>query len=396
MEKTKKIRRIIQDVRRYGDEAVAKYALIFDKAKIRDFLVSEKEIADSYKLIDKTALQCLKTAAANIKYFSKKQLKQYKNLEYTKKGVTLGQKIIPIERVGCYVPGGNYPLPSSALMSVIPAKIAGVKEIIVCSPKIKPATIVAADIAGADKIFRIGGVQAIAAMALGTEQIPKVDKIVGPGNIYISLAKKELYGNIGIDFIAGPSEILIIADETAKPEFVAADLLAQAEHDVSAKLVLIATSKHLVDAVNTEIKKQLAELKTKEIAEKSLKNLKIIVVNTIDNAIDIANKKAPEHLELQIKEPEKYSSKCRNYGSLFLGNFSAEVFGDYCSGINHILPTGGAARYTGGLSVKDFIKIQTYQIITKKGANKIASIASKLAEMEGLYAHKNASEIRKS
>jgi len=389
------VKKIISDVEKGGDKSVAKYTLLFDKIKIKRFRVSAKEIASAYDLIDKGALEALKKAARNIKEFAIKQLKQFRNFEYTKECITIGQRIVPIDRAGCYVPGGNYPLPSSALMSVIPAKVAGVKEVIVCSPKIKPATIVAADIAGADKIFKIGGAQAIAAMALGTKQIPKVDKIVGPGNIYVNDAKKEVFGKVGIDFIAGPSEVLIIADDTANPELIAADLLAQAEHDIEAVPMLITTSKKVAKETIIELKRQLAKLKTRDIARKSLKNGKIIIARTINEAINIANKEAPEHLELQIKEPKKYISKLRNYGSLFLGDFSAEVFGDYCTGPNHILPTGKASRYTGGLSVKDFIKIQTYQSVTKKGAKKLIPIASKLATVEGLYAHKNASDIRK-
>ena len=389
------VRKIVSDIEKYGDEAIAKYTLLLNKIKLKRFLVSKKEIKKAYKSVDRDTLTALKKAARNIRKFAKKQLKCFKNFEYTEKGVTLGQRIIPIEKIGCYVPGGNYPLSSSALMSVIPAKTAGCKEVIVCSPKIKPITIVAADIAGADRIFRIGGVQAIAAMAYGTKQIPKVDKIVGPGNIYVNLAKKEVYGKVGIDFIAGPSEVMIIADDSANPSFIAADMLAQAEHDVNAIPILITISKNIAKEARIELKKQLSKLKTREIAEKALKNGEIIVVKNIEKAIKIANEKAPEHLELQIKNAEKYISQCLNYGSLFLGNYSAEVFGDYCSGTNHILPTARTARYSGGLSVRDFIKIDTYQKITKKGAKKLAQTASKLAEIEGLYAHKNASDIRK-
>ena len=389
------VNKIIADIEKNGDKAISRYTLKFDKIKIKRFLVSKKEIKKAYKEIDKGTLIALKKAARNIRRFAEKQLKCFRNFKYNQKGMILGQRIVPIERIGCYVPGGNYPLPSSALMSVIPAKTAGCKEIIVCSPKIKPATIVAANLAGADKIFRIGGIQAIAAMAQGTEQIPKVDKIVGPGNIYVNLAKKEIFGKAGIDFIAGPSEVMIIADDSANPEFIAADMLAQAEHDINAIPILVTTSKSIAKETKIELKKQLSKLKTKEIAEKALKNGEIIVVKNIGEAVKIANEKAPEHLGLQIKNAEKYISQCLNYGSLFLGNYSAEVFGDYCSGPNHILPTAGAARYSGGLSARDFIKINTYQKITKKGAKKLAQTASKLAEVEGLYAHKNASDIRK-
>jgi len=389
------VNKIIADIEKNGDKAIAKYTYKFDKIKMKRFLVSKKEIKEAYKEIDREILAALKKAAENIRKFAKKQLECFKNFEYNEKGMILGQRIIPIEKIGCYVPGGNYPLPSSALMSVITARVSGCREIIVCSPKIKNVTIVAADIAGADKIFRIGGIQAIAAMAYGTKQIPKVDKIVGPGNIYVNLAKKEVFGKVGIDFIAGPSEVMIIADDNANPAFIAADMLAQAEHDVNAIPILITTSKNIAKETKIELKKQLSTLKTRDIAEKALKNGEIIVVKNIEKAVKIANEKAPEHLELQIKNAEKYILKCLNYGSLFLGNYSAEVFGDYCSGPNHILPTGKAARYSGGLSARDFIKINTYQRITKKGIEKLAGIASKLADIEGLYAHKNASEIRK-
>ena len=389
------VNKIIADIEKNNDKAVSKYTLKFDKIKIKRFLVSKKEIKEAYKEIDRETLAALKKAAENIRKFAKKQLEYFKNFEYKENGMILGQRIVPIEKIGCYIPGGNYPLPSSALMSVITARVAGCKEIIVCSPKIKKVTIVAANLAGADKIFRIGGIQAIAAMAYGTKQIPKVDKIVGPGNIYVNLAKKEVFGKVGIDFIAGPSEVMIIADETANSVFIAADMLAQAEHDVNAITILITTSKSIAKKTKIELKNQLLMLKTKEIAGKAIKNGKIIVVKTIEKAIKIANEKAPEHLELQIKNPEKYIKRFCNYGSLFIGNYSAEVFGDYCSGPNHILPTGKAARYSGGLSVRDFIKINTYQRITRKGIRKLAPIASKLAEIEGLYAHKNASEIRK-
>ena len=279
-------------------------------------------------------------------------------------------------------------------MCIIPAKIAGVKEIKVCSPNIKPITIVAADLAGADNIFNIGGVQAIGAMAYGTKTVPKVDKIVGPGNKYVTAAKKEVYGIVGIDFIAGPSEVLVISDETGNAEFIAADLLAQAEHDPNARSDLITISEELAEEVNKEISTQLNELKTKDIAEKSLGNSRIIIVKNLNEAVDISNKRAPEHLELQVRNSEKIVPQLINYGSLFIGKYSAEVFGDYCSGTNHTLTTNGAAKYTGGLSVKDFVKILTFQEITKEGSEEMVKIASKIAEVEGLDAHKKAADIR--
>lgn len=389
------VEQIIKDIKQNKDEAVRKYTEVFDKIKLDKFQVDKKEIKKAYKKVNRETIKIIQRAAKNIEKFAKRQLKNFKDFEYTKDGITLGQKIIPIEKVGVYVPGGNYPLPSTALMCIVPAKVAKVKEIIVCSPKIKSATIVAADLAGANSIFKIGGVQAIAAMAYGTETIPKVDKIVGPGNIYVTEAKKEVFGDCGIDLLAGPSEILIIADKYANPKFIAADILAQAEHDINAKLFFITNSNMLLSKVQNEIKNQLRDLETKEIIKKSLKNKKIILVKNLKDAIKIANEIASEHLSLQVRNPRRYLDKLKNYGSLFLGEFSPVVFGDYCSGTNHVLPTNGSAKFTGGLSVKDFIKIQTYQYISKKGAKNLAKIATKFASIEGLAAHKKSVEIRK-
>ncbi|PJA94898.1 histidinol dehydrogenase [Candidatus Jorgensenbacteria bacterium CG_4_9_14_3_um_filter_38_10] len=388
------IKKIIGQVKKKGDKAVKKYTEVFDGVKLKNFRVSKEEIKEAYKEVDKTTLNTIKKAAKNIERFAKKQLENFKDFEYRKNGVTVGQKIIPIEKIGVYVPGGGYPLPSTALMGVIPAKVAGVKEIIVCSPKIKSVTIVAADLAGADLIFNVGGVQAIAAMAYGTETIPKVDKVVGPGNIYVTQAKKEIYGDCGIDLLAGPTEILIIADSRANPKFIAADLLAQAEHDINTKTFFVTDSKSLIKKVNDEVKIQIEKLETKNIIKKAFKNKKTILVKNLKEAIRIANEIAPEHLALQVKNPRKYLNQLKNYGSLFLGEYSAVVFGDYCSGPNHVLPTDKTSRYTGGLSVKDFIKIQTHQYINKKGAKKLAKIATKFASIEGLDAHKKSAEIR--
>lgn len=388
------VKKILKDIEKSGDKAVLKYSRKFDKIKGSNIEVSKQDIKKAYSEVSEETISTLRKAAENIRFFAEKQFSQLKNFEVNKDGNLLGQKIVPIEIVGCYVPGGRYPLPSTALMNVIPSSVAGVKEIIVCSPKIKPGTIVAADIAGATKIFNIGGIQAIAAMAYGTKTIPKVDKIVGPGNKYVTAAKKEVYGRVGIDFIAGPSEVMVISDETGNPSFIAADLIAQCEHDPEASAVLITTSRNLAETVVEEIEEQLEKLSTKDTAKAGLKKGLIILVQNISQAIDIANKKAPEHLEIQVKSPKKIVGKLNNYGSLFIGKYSAEVFGDYCSGTNHTLPTNGAARYTGGLSVNNFVKILTYQEISEKGAKKIGKIASILAEIEGLDAHKNAADIR--
>ncbi len=390
----KVVNKIIEDVKNNGDAAIRYYTRKFDKIDLSSFEVTNQEVKQAYKQVNKETIKALKFAKRNIEFFAKQQLKQFKNFEVRKNGVILGQRVIPIEKIGVYIPGGNYPLPSTALMCIIPARLAGVKEIIACSPKINPETIVATDIAGADKIFKIGGVQAIAAMVYGTKQIPKVDKIVGPGNVYVTAAKKAVYGDCGIDFLAGPSEVMIIADEASNPEFIAADLLAQAEHDIKAKTYLVTISKKLAQQVNEQIKIQLPRLKTKDIAELSLKNKDIIIVKNLNEAISIANEKSPEHLELQIKNPEKLIKKLKNYGSLFIGENTAEVFGDYCSGTNHVLPTNGVARFTGGLSVKDFVKIVTYQKFNRKIPKSMIKTASKLAEIEGLDGHKKAALIR--
>jgi histidinol dehydrogenase len=388
------VRQILQGVKNDGDGAIKKYSQMFDGVDIEKFEMTEKQIAAAYNKVNKKTIDALKHAAKNIETFAKKQLECFKEFEIEIDGAIVGQRIIPIEKVGCYVPGGNYPLPSTALMCVIPAKVAGVSEVVVCSPKMRSVTIVAADIAGADRIFNVGGVQAIGAMAYGTETVPKVDKIVGPGSKYVVAAKNEVYGEVGLDFIAGPSEVLIIADESGKADFIAADLLAQAEHDSNAKPFLLTTSKKLAEKVMKQIEKQLIPLETREIAEHALENGKIIIVKDLDEAIEISNKRAPEHLEIQVKQPDEIVKKLTNYGSLFIGKYAAEVFGDYCSGTNHTLPTNGSAKYTSGLSVRDFVKLQTHQKI--KDPSKLIDTAAEIADVEGLMAHKRAAEIRRT
>lgn len=395
MPEIESVKQILSDVRVNGDGAARKYAKQFDGFDSQSFLVSKEEIKEAYEKVDKKTIDAIKYASKNISAFAKKQLACLKSFGINIGGNIVGQKIVPLQAVGCYVPGGRYPLPSTAIMLVTPAKVAGVKEIIVCSPKIQPVTIVAADIAGASKIFNVGGVQAIGAMAYGTQTIPKVDKIVGPGNKYVTAAKKEVYGTVGIDFIAGPSEVLIIADESANPAFVAADLLAQAEHDPDARANMLTPSKKLAEEVNRQLEIQLPLLQTRETASLSLEKGRIILVDSLAVAIDISNRLAPEHLELQVKNPKLLEAKLMNYGSLFIGNYSAEVFGDYCSGPNHTLPTNGAACYTGGLSAKDFVKILTFQKTNRNGSGKLIDTASALADAEGLFAHKKAAEIRR-
>lgn len=388
------VEEIIKDVKFNGDEAIKRYVQKFDNQELESFLVTTEEILEAYKQVDNDTIQAIKKSIKNVKKFSEKQLKSIKNLKTKIDKNELGHKIIPLDSVGCYIPGGNYPLLSSAIMTITPAKVAGVKEVVACSPKIKPETIVACDLAGADKIYKIGGVQAIAAMAYGSESIVKVNKIVGPGNKYVTAAKKFVYGECGIDFLAGPSEVMIIADETANPEFVSADMLAQCEHDVDARAYLACFSKSFAEKVKESAYNQLEKLSTREIATVAFEKSFAIVVKYIDEAITLSNKKAPEHLELCVSKAQKHMDKFTNYGSLFVGNYSAEVYGDYCSGTNHVLPTNEVSKYSGGLSVFDFIKIQTYQIISKAGNKAISPYASKLAEKEGLMAHKLASDIR--
>lgn len=392
------VQKIIEDVKKGKDKTLIEYSKSFndgDFSTADDFLVTENEIEKAYKDTDPDVINAIKEAHKRVLEFSKKQFECIKEFEINENNSTLGHKIIPLNRVLCYVPGGNYPLPSSCIMTVTPAKVAGVKEIYLTSPKIRPQTIVAAHIAGADKIYKLGGAQAVSAFAYGTESILPVDKIVGPGNKYVTFAKKYVYGVCDIDFLAGPSEVLIVADENANPELISADMLAQSEHDKDARSYLVTTSKKLADSVQQSALKQLETLQTKEIAQIAFEKSIAIIVNSIDEAVEISNKRAPEHLELMFKKADKYKDKFTNYGSLFIGENCAEVFGDYCSGTNHVLPTNRAAKYTGGLSVFDFIKILTVQNIDKLTANELAKTASKLAAAEGLYAHKLASDLRK-
>jgi histidinol dehydrogenase len=401
MEQSDSVKTIIEEVKRNGDAAVIKYTAQFDGVRLEQFAISDAEVKNAYQQLEREDIEAIELAAENIQRFAIKQKEPMTDFEYEiQSGVIAGQKVIPIERVGVYAPGGSYPLPSTVLMGAIPARVAGVGEIIVCSPPrhngtIHPAILVAADICHVNEIYKIGGVQAIAAMAYGTESIRRVDKIVGPGNKYVTMAKKMVYGAVGIDFIAGPTELLIIADEHADPEFIAADLLGQAEHDVDAVPILVTTSLQLAHAVNQALQRQLASLPTAEIAQQSLdKNGSIILVETLADAVAIANQKAPEHLELQIQNPDMYVAQLRNYGSLFIGPGSAEALGDYSSGLNHTLPTNHAARYTGGLSVKDFLKFQTTLRVTEEGLSSIGSTAVKLGMMEGLQGHARSVEIR--
>lgn len=388
------VKKIVEDVKLRGDEAVIYYTSFFDKINLTQIKVDSIAIKEAYQQTDSSKIEIIKQAALRIELFARKQLTCFQNFTYEDNIAELGQKIVPLDSVGCYIPGGRYPLFSTVLMTVIPAKVAGVKKIIICTPKIDPLILIAADIAGATEIYTVGGAQAIGAMAYGTESIPKVCKIVGPGNQYVTYAKKMVYGEVGIDFIAGPSEILIIADESGDPSFIAADLLAQAEHDPKAIPILLTISETIAKSVLEEIETQLNFIKTSIVAKQALQNGKILIVKSLDDAIEISNQMAPEHLELQLIDVNMAISRLKNYGSLFIGAQSAEVFGDYYSGPNHVLPTNGAARYSGGLSVKDFLKILTFQRIKYPLDPDFIKNTSEMARLEGLDAHRNASSIR--
>lgn len=401
IEEIKVLRKIIEDVKKSGDKALKKYTKQFDNVELNQIKISGIEIENACKKATKEEIRAIEKASENIKIFAQKQKEQFKNFEFEiKKGVFTGQVIKPIKRVGIYVPGGNFPLVSTLLMCGIPAQVAGVSEIAVCSPptcegSIHPLILSIAHTLKITEIYKLGGAQAIAALAYGTETVKNVDKIVGPGNKYVQSAKKEVIGNVGIDFIAGQTEIMIIADEIAEAKIIASDLLSQAEHDVDALPILATTSERLAKSVLKEIDEQSNVLKTKEIAKQSItKRGMIILLNDIGDGIELANRRGPEHLEVQIKEAEKYKDKLHNYGSLFIGRYSAEALGDFSSGLNHTLPTNTTSRYTGGLSVKDFLKIQTTLEVTEDGLKEIGPSAEKLAEIEGLHAHGESIRIR--
>lgn len=394
---------ILDDIKNHKDEGVKKYNLLFDKNPRNNFRVMRDEIVKAYKQVDIKFIEDLKVAAKNIEEFAKAQKNSFVN-NFEKDifpGVTLGQKHIPIESALAYIPGGSYPLFSTALMLIIPAKIAGVKRVCACSPTMKntgeinPKTLVAMDIAGADEIYAVGGVQAIGAFTYGTDSIKPVDIIVGPGNKYVTEAKRQCYGKVGIDFVAGPSEVLIIADESANAYYIAADVLAQCEHDYNARGILITTDKKLGQEVAKKVEEILKDLPTKEIASSSwYNNGEIILVDNLQEAVKLSNQYAPEHLEVIIKNPDEVTDKLINYGSLFIGEFSAEVFGDYVSGTNHTLPTLRASRYTGGVWVGTFIKTCTTQRLSQRAVDLLAPVAHDLAVDEGLYAHANAAKVR--
>lgn len=390
---------IIENVKNNGDKAVYDYTLKFDGKAPSKVEISAEEIDKIIEGCDKDYIETLKKAAANIEDFHKRQIQQ-SWLTTKENGVIMGQRVRGLERVGLYVPGGTAAYPSSVLMNAIPAKLAGCKEIVMTTPPSKDGTpnpdiIAAAKIAGVDRIFLMGGAQAVAALAYGTEQVPKVDKIVGPGNIFVATAKKLLYGVVDIDMIAGPSEILIIADKTANPKFLAADLMSQAEHDRLASSILLTDYEPLAEQVKAELKRQCALLERKDIIEESLENYgAIIVCSDMSQAIDFANELAPEHLEVCCENPMEYVGKLDNAGSVFLGNYSPEPLGDYFAGPNHVLPTSGTARFFSPLSVDSFVKKSSFIYYTEDALKNEAEDIVRFANTEGLTAHANSISVR--
>lgn len=392
------VRDIIDNVKANGDKALYEYCEKFDKAKLSSLEVTNEEIDEAFAAVEPQFIEILKQAAENIRAFHKQQVRQ--SFILNGDGYVTGQKITPIEKVGLYVPGGTAAYPSTVLMDSIPAKIAGCEEICITTPpsadgKVNPAILAAAKIAGVDRIFKIGGAQAVAALAYGTETVPKVDKIVGPGNAFVAEAKRQVFGLVSIDMIAGPSEILVIADGKSNPKFVAADLLSQAEHDKMASAVLVTDNEELAEKVSAELERQIPLLPRAEIARVSIDNNgKIIVADNLFDVIEVANEIAPEHLELSVDNPFDYLDKIKNAGSIFMGRYCPEALGDYFAGPNHTLPTSGTARFSSPLSVDDFVKKSQYTYYTKDALKKSAESVAFFAEKEGLSAHARSVTVR--
>ncbi len=395
------VKEIVENVRHNGDEALKEYTLQFDHTELdtRKMLVSDDEIAEAESLVDPELKQVMQKSLENIRNYHKKQLRT-SWFDAQPNGTILGQKVTPLTRVGVYVPGGKAAYPSTVLMNIVPASVAGVPEIVMVTPpgkdgKVNPVTLTAAKMAGATKIYKVGGAQAIAALAFGTATVPKVDKIVGPGNIFVALAKKCVYGYVSIDSIAGPSEILVIADETANPRHIAADLLSQAEHDELASAILITTSKKLADEVNQYIEKMVPNLSRSAILEKSLENYGyILLAESLDEAIDVANEIASEHLEIVTANPFEVMTKIKNAGAVFLGSYSSEPLGDYFAGPNHVLPTNGTAKFFSPLSVDDYVKKSSIIYYSKEALEAVHEDIEKFAKAEGLTAHANSIHVR--
>ncbi len=391
---------IIEDVKTNGDKALYKYCEKFDKAKLSSLEVSTEEIEEAFAAVEPEFLRILEKAATNIREFHTAQKRNSFVVDTNKNGVVIGQKVIPIEKAGLYVPGGTAAYPSTVLMDSIPAKIAGCKEICICTPpsadgKVNHVILAAAKIAGVDRIFKVGGAQAVAALAYGTETVSKVDKLVGPGNAFVAEAKRQVYGMVSIDMIAGPSEILVIADKNSDPVFVAADLLSQAEHDKNASAVLVTESKELAKKVSEELERQIPLLEREEIARASIDNNgKIIIAPDIETGINIANEIAPEHLELCLDDPFEYLDSIKNAGSIFMGRYCPEALGDYFAGPNHTLPTSGTARFSSPLSVDDFVKKTQFTYYTKDALSEVYKDIAYFAEKEGLGAHAKSATVR--
>jgi histidinol dehydrogenase len=394
------VKEVVERVRKEGDPAVLEYTEKFDKVKLalKGMRVSPEELKGAYANVETKKVEALKLAAQKIRAFHEKQkLSSWVSQEAD--GVILGQLARPIRSAGVYVPGGKACYPSSVLMNVIPAKVAGVEQLVMCSPapggSLNPYILVAADLAGVSEIYKIGGAQAVAAMAYGTATIPKVDKIVGPGNIYVATAKRYVFGQVDIDMIAGPSEILVIADGSADPAFVASDLLSQAEHDEIASSILITTSRELAEKVDAEVERQLANLARKEIARKAIDRFgAIVITNSLQEAADVSNAIAPEHLELAVEKPFELLAFIKNAGAIFLGHYTPEPIGDYIAGPNHVLPTGGTARFFSPLSTDSFMKKSSLIFYTKEGLDKVAEAVMQIADVEGLEAHGNTIRVR--
>ena len=390
---------ILENVRKNGDKAVLEYCERFDGAKLSTLEVTSDEIDEAGASVEPRFIEILENAAANIREFHEKQIRTSFVIN-NKEGIVTGQKVTPVEKVGLYVPGGTAAYPSTVLMDSIPAKLAGVSEMCIVTPpdkngKVNPVILAAAKIAGVDRVFKVGGAQAIAALAFGTESVPKVDKIVGPGNAFVAEAKRQVFGTVAIDMIAGPSEILIVSDSKSNPDFVAADLLSQAEHDKNASAVLVTDSFEFAEKVSSALEKQIPELLRSEIARASVDNNgKIIVAEDIKEAIAVANEIAPEHLELCLDDPFDYLDLVKNAGSVFMGRYCPEALGDYYAGPNHTLPTGGTARFSSPLSVDDFVKKTQFTYYTKGALSKVAQDVAFFAEKEGLTAHAKSAVIR--
>lgn len=395
------VRAILEAVKKDRDEALLKFTNQFDQTdyQLSDLEVRPEEIQQAYDQVELAELDAMKLAAENIERFHARQIQE--SWEYEEDGVTLGQAVRPLSIAGIYVPGGKASYPSSVLMNAIPARVAGVEQVVMCTPtprgEVSPHALVAADIAGVDRIFKVGGAQAVAAMALGTDIIPRVDKIVGPGNIYVALAKRMVFGLVDIDMIAGPSEILVVADESARADFIAADLLSQAEHDEEAVPLLVTPSETLAQATLKELEKQKRQLKRTGIIEESLNNkCRLIVTASLDDALDLANAIAPEHLELAVENPQECARRIKNAGAIFLGHYTPEAIGDYLAGPNHVLPTSGTARFSSPLGVYDFVKRTSLITYSREALARTGKECRTLAEMENLDAHSRAVQIRLS